>query len=59
LGLQELNIPGFDVCRTVSVSAVAGRQRSTAASTFIKMLRAADWSQIEAVGLVADASKVA
>jgi hypothetical protein len=59
LGLKELTVHGFDVCRTVSAFAVAGRQRSTAASTFIKMLRAADWSHIEPVGLPANASKVA
>lgn len=44
LGLRMLDVEGFDVKRTLCVSAVAGRQRSTAASTFIKMLRAADWS---------------
>lgn len=59
LGLQELNIEGLNVCRTVSVFTVAGRQRSTAASTFVKMLRAADWSQIEAAGLAEEAPKVA
>ncbi len=32
----------------VSVYAVAGRQRSTAANTLIKMLRAADWTEQEA-----------
>jgi hypothetical protein len=59
LGLKELDVRGFDVCRSVSVFTVAGRQRSTAASTFIKMLRAADWSQIEPAGLPADSTKVA
>ena len=34
--------------RTVFAYAVAGRQRSMAASTLIKMMRAADWSQREA-----------
>ena len=33
--------------RTVFVYAVAGRQRSMAASTLIKMMRAADWSRQE------------
>jgi DNA-binding transcriptional LysR family regulator len=47
LGLSTLSVEGFDVQRTVSVFAVAGRQRSTAASTLIKMMRAADWSAIE------------
>lgn len=59
LGLKQLEVYGFDVSRTVSVSTVAGRQRSTAASTFIKMVRAADWSQIEQVGMSASATKVA
>jgi DNA-binding transcriptional LysR family regulator len=47
LGLKVLNVDSFDIQRTVCVYAVAGRQRSTAASTFIKMLRAADWSATE------------
>ena len=34
---------GLTIERTVYVYGVAGRQRSTAASTLIKMLRAADW----------------
>jgi DNA-binding transcriptional LysR family regulator len=45
LGVRSLDMDGFDVNRTVRVYAVAGRQRSMAASTFIKMMRAADWSQ--------------
>jgi len=47
LGLKILDVEDFAVSRTVSVHAVAGRQRSMAASTFIKMLRAADWSKYE------------
>ncbi len=43
-----LTVDGFDMQRTVYVYAVAGRQRSMAASTLIKMLRAADWSCLEA-----------
>jgi DNA-binding transcriptional LysR family regulator len=39
--LQDLN-----VTRDVSIYAVAGRQRSSAASTLIKLLRAADWSEL-------------
>ena len=39
-----VEIQDLDVTRTVSVCAVAGRQRSTAGNTLIKMLRAADWS---------------
>ncbi len=47
LGVRALDLEGFNVNRTVSVYGVSGRQRSMAASTFIKMLRAADWSTIE------------
>lgn len=47
LGLTTLDLSDFDLQRTVCVCAVAGRQRSMAASTLIKMLRAADWSVIE------------
>lgn len=46
--LTTLDIEGFALERTVSAYAVAGRQRSPAASTLIKMLRAADWSHVEA-----------
>mgnify|MGYP002785011436 CR=1 FL=1 len=59
LGLKDFNVAGFDVHRTVSVIAVAGRQRSTAASTFIKMIRAADWSKIEPVSPQSSVPKVA
>jgi DNA-binding transcriptional LysR family regulator len=45
--VEFLSIDGLDVTRTVSVYGVAGRQRSAAASTLIKMLRAADWSSYE------------
>ncbi len=47
LGVRSLDLEGFNVNRTVCVYGVSGRQRSMAASTFIKMLRAADWSTIE------------
>jgi DNA-binding transcriptional LysR family regulator len=47
LGVRSLDLEGFNVNRTVCVYGVSGRQRSMAASTFIKMLRAADWSIIE------------
>jgi DNA-binding transcriptional LysR family regulator len=47
LGVRSLDLEGFNVSRTVCVYGVSGRQRSMAASTFIKMLRAADWSTIE------------
>ena len=45
--LTILEVEGFEMDRTVYAHAVAGRQRSTAASTLIKMLRAADWSRFE------------
>jgi DNA-binding transcriptional LysR family regulator len=48
LGVKALELEGFNVSRTVCIYAVSGRQRSTAASTLIKMMRAADWSQIVA-----------
>jgi DNA-binding transcriptional LysR family regulator len=40
-------ITGLEIGRTVHVFGVAGRQRSTAANTLIKMLRAADWTAYE------------
>jgi len=40
-------ITDLGISRTVSIYGVAGRQRSTAATTLIKMLRAADWSRYE------------
>lgn len=48
LGIKSLDLDGFNITRTVRVYAVAGRQRSTAASTLIKMMRAADWSKLAA-----------
>jgi DNA-binding transcriptional LysR family regulator len=36
-------VSGLDLSRTVSLYAVSGRQRSAAASTFIKFLRSSDW----------------
>jgi DNA-binding transcriptional LysR family regulator len=39
-----IEIDGLNINRPVSIYSVAGRQRSTAASTMIKMMRAADWS---------------
>lgn len=44
---QQLRIDGLEIDRTVYAYAVAGRQRSMAASTLIKMLRAADWRVVE------------
>jgi DNA-binding transcriptional LysR family regulator len=45
--LALIEVEGFAMDRTVFVYAVAGRQRSMAASTLIKMMRAADWSRQE------------
>jgi DNA-binding transcriptional LysR family regulator len=45
LSLDE--VEGFEMERTIFAYAVAGRQRSMAASTLIKMMRAADWSKRE------------
>lgn len=45
--VKVVSIEGFDLIRAVHVYAVAGRQRSTAATTLIKMLRAANWSAYE------------
>lgn len=44
---RQLRIDGLEIDRTVYAYAVAGRQRSMAASTLIKMLRAADWRVVE------------
>jgi len=49
LSLYSVNT--FDMERTVYVYAVAGRQRSMAANTLIKMLRAADWSRLNTKAL--------
>ncbi|MGE0054710.1 MAG: LysR family transcriptional regulator [Hyphomicrobium sp.] len=45
--IQILELEGLEVVRAVGVYAVSGRQRSAAASTLIKSLRAADWSAME------------
>jgi DNA-binding transcriptional LysR family regulator len=45
--IRHIPLDGLNLSRTVSVYGVAGRQRSTAANTLIKMLRAADWSMYE------------
>lgn len=42
--LIGIALTGFDLQRSVSVYGVAGRQRSPVAATFLKLLRAADWS---------------
>lgn len=45
--IWRLPINGLSLNRTVTLYGVAGRQRSSAASTLVKMLRAADWSAYE------------
>jgi DNA-binding transcriptional LysR family regulator len=45
--VKIIPIEGLDLTRTVHVYGVAGRQRSAAATTLIKMLRAANWSAYE------------
>lgn len=45
--VRLLDVEGFDITREVSVYAVAGRQRSAAANSLIKLLRGADWSAYE------------
>jgi DNA-binding transcriptional LysR family regulator len=44
--ITRLPIAGADLTRTISCYAVAGRQRSQAAITLIKMVRAADWPML-------------
>jgi DNA-binding transcriptional LysR family regulator len=46
--IKLLPLEGIDFSRTVYCYGVAGRQRSAAAATLIKMLRAADWTQMAA-----------
>jgi len=42
--LQQLPVEGLALRRTVSLYAVAGRERSLAAAALVKLLRAADWA---------------
>jgi DNA-binding transcriptional LysR family regulator len=50
-------VKGLDLSRTVFAYAVAGRQRSPAVSTFIKLLRASDWpAQIRKASFSRDAA---
>ena len=44
--LRRLPINGINLHRTVSLYTVAGRQRSCAASTLMKLLRATDWLRL-------------
>ncbi len=44
--VRRLPLDGLQIVRRVAAYSVAGRQRSLAASTLIKMLRAADWRTV-------------
>jgi DNA-binding transcriptional LysR family regulator len=44
--MKLLAVDGLDTKRTVYVYGVAGRQRSAAGNTLIKMMRAADWQSV-------------
>ena len=46
--VRRLHVNGMGINRTVHAYGVAGRPRSTVASTFLKQLRAADWSRYAA-----------
>ena len=46
--LRSIAIEGLEVTRPVALYAVAGRQRSPAASLLVKLLRAANWSHYSA-----------
>lgn len=50
---KMLDLQGLDVERAVYAYGVAGRQRSMAANTLIKMLRAADWRSVEGTATLA------
>ena len=41
---RRMNLPSFDLERTVCAYAVAGRRRTPEATTLLNMLRAADWA---------------
>jgi DNA-binding transcriptional LysR family regulator len=43
--LRRMPIKDIELNRTITVYGVAGRRRSTAASTLLNLLRAADWSR--------------
>jgi DNA-binding transcriptional LysR family regulator len=51
-GLKSIQVDGLDIIRPVVLYAVAGRQRSPAATALLKLLRAADWKQAVAVAEV-------
>lgn len=48
--LRRIRIDRFRLTRTVAAYAVAGRQRSIAAMTLLKLLRSADWQSSPAFG---------
>jgi DNA-binding transcriptional LysR family regulator len=43
-GVRRLKLRDMDISRTVAVYGVAGRQRSSVATTLLNLLRATDWS---------------
>jgi DNA-binding transcriptional LysR family regulator len=43
--LKHVPVRGIELCRTVYLYGVAGRQRTAAAAGILKMLRAADWTR--------------
>lgn len=53
--LRTLSINGLGLRRTVYLYAVAGRQRSAAASSLITLLRSADWSRLVLSSMSPDA----
>jgi DNA-binding transcriptional LysR family regulator len=56
---QALSLKGLTIERKVFAYGVAGRQRSTAANTLIKMLRAADWRAVESPPAAAESPRKA
>jgi hypothetical protein len=44
--LHFIAVEDLHLIRTVRVYAVAGRERSAAANTLLKMLRCADWTRV-------------
>jgi DNA-binding transcriptional LysR family regulator len=57
-GVRRIEIAGFDLKRSLSAYAVAGRPRGPAVTTLLKMLRATDWpARQRRVSLSAPAAK--
>lgn len=44
--VKACDVTDLDICRTVNVHAVAGRQQTTAATGLIQLLRAAEWPSV-------------